>query len=232
MCGRYVIYETTSLAKRFGTAASMFKLSDSYNVAPGEFMPVIIETQQQARQVRTIELMKWGLVPQWAKEPGIGYKMINTRAETAFDKPSWRGPIKHHRCLIPAHGFYEWQRTGAAGAKATKQPYYIHPTDQELFAFAGLYDTWHDTAGNELWTFSICTTAANGDMSPIHDRMPVILSPDEEAAWLDPARQLRHDIEPLLHPYPEGHLTMHPVSTDVNVVRNDEERLIYPLNSE
>jgi putative SOS response-associated peptidase YedK len=233
MCGRYVIYETTKLADRFGAAPSMFKLTDSYNVAPGEFMPVVIRTEQQAKPVRTIELMKWGLVPQWAKDTNIGYKMINARAETAFDKPAWRGPVKYRRCLIPANGFYEWRKTGvaAAGAKTTKQPFFIHPTDQELFAFAGLYDTWHDAAGNELWTFSICTTEANKDMAPIHDRMPVILSPDEEAAWLDPARQDRESVGQLLHPYPDGRLAMHPVSTDVNTVRNDEERLIYPLNS-
>lgn len=226
MCGRYVIYETVNLTTRFGAAPSGFELHDSYNVAPGSMMPVVIHDAAE-RRIRTVELMRWGLVPFWAKDPAIGYKMINTRAESAFDKPAWRGPIKYRRCLVPAHGFYEWRRTDSR----TKQPFYIRPKDQGLFAFAGVYDTWTDkVTGSELWTFSICTTAPNKEMAAIHDRMPVILSPDEEAAWLDPAAQSREAIGPLLHPYPDGHLTMHPVSTEVNVVRNDDQHLIYPLN--
>jgi putative SOS response-associated peptidase YedK len=223
MCGRYTLYESGKLAGRFRTADSAFKLEDSYNVAPGQYMPVIIQSELG----RTVELMKWGLVPSWAKDTKIGYKMINARADTIFDKPAWRGPIKYRRCLVPAHGFYEWQRLDAK----TKHPYFIHPTDQELFAFAGVYETWHDRmTGSELWTFSIVTTEANRDMEGIHDRMPVILSPDEEADWLDPANQTRETIEPMLHPYPDGHITMHQVSTVVNTPKNNDKRLIYPID--
>lgn len=228
MCGRYTLYETDKIQERFGTAGPMFKLHDSYNVAPGQLMPVVVRAGEDKRSpVRTIELMKWGLIPHWAKDPKIGYRMINARAESVFEKPAWRGPIKYRRCLIPAHGFYEWQRTDSK----TKQPYFIRPEDQELFAFAGMYDTWTDPAGGELWSFTICTTNPNKEMRAIHDRMPVILSPDEEDGWLDPSHELRGDIEPYLHPYPDGRLQMHPVSTEVNVVHNNDSRLIYPLDS-
>jgi putative SOS response-associated peptidase YedK len=169
--------------------------------------------------------MKWGMVSQWAKDSAIGYKMINARAESVFDKPAWRGPVKYHRCLVPAHGFYEWQAMPTVG----KQPYYITPADQGLFAFAGLFDIWHDNQTNELWSFSICTTAANRDMAAIHDRMPVILAGNEEAQWLDPSRQNREAIEPLLHPYPEDNLKIVAVSSQVNTVKNNSQQLIYPL---
>jgi putative SOS response-associated peptidase YedK len=222
MCGRYVIYETEKLVKRFQTNQLAFNVQDSYNVAPGQFMPVIVESELG----RTIEVMKWGLVPQWAKDIKLGYKMINARAESIFEKPSWRGPIKYHRCLVPAHGFYEWQATSGIH----KQPYYITPTDQEVFAFAGLYDIWHDSHGNELWSFTICTTDANKEMSTIHERMPVILHGDEEAQWIDPKRQSRESIEPLLHAYPDDHLAIVPVSTDVNSVKHNDRHLIYPLS--
>lgn len=222
MCGRYTLYESGKLAGRFRTADPAFKLEDSYNIAPGQYMPVIMQSELG----RTVELMKWGLVPSWAKDTKIGYKMINARAESIFDKPAWRGPIKHHRCLVPAHGFYEWHHLDVK----TKQPYFIHPTDQELFAFASVYDIWHDrTTGSELRTFSIVTTEANADMTDIHDRMPVILSPEQESAWLDPANQTHETIEPLLHPYPDGHIAMHPVSTDVNTPKNNDRNLIYPI---
>ncbi len=135
------------------------------------------------RSDRTIESMQWGLVPKWAKEPNIGYKMINARSEGIFEKPSWRGPIKYQRCLVPANGFYEWRREASGRVKT---PYFIHPKDQGLFAFAGIYEIWHDPQGNELWSYAIITTTPNAEMTSVHDRMPVILHPDDWELWLDP----------------------------------------------
>lgn len=223
MCGRYTLYKTAQLAERFQTPRPAFVLKDSYNVAPGQFMPVIIQSEHG----RTIEVMKWGLVPSWAKDMNIGYKMINARAESVFEKPAWRGPIKYRRCLVPATGFYEWQRLAEP---RTKQPYFIHPKDRELFAFAGMYDVWHDHMGNELWSFTILTTGPNTEMASLHDRMPVILQHEDEAHWLDDTLP-QEAIQELLRPLPDNSLEMYPVSTDVNVVKNNENYLVYPINS-
>lgn len=227
MCGRYGFYRVDEFGDRFGVKPSVaFKVNDNYNAAPGQILPVIIESEAG----RTLEPMKWGLVPGWAKDINIGYKMINARAESLFEKPTWRGPAKYKRCLVPARGFYEWDKITEDG-KPKKQPYFIKPASQDLFAFAGLYDTWHDQAGNELWSYSIVTTAASKEMATIHDREPIILKPEDESLWLDATLQDRGAIEALLHMYPYGKLEMVAVSTDVNVVKNNDEHLIYPINS-
>lgn len=171
-----------------------------------------------------LELMRWGLVPQWAKDEKIGYKLINARSETVFDKPMWRSIITKSRCLVPANGFYEWQKRADG-----KQPYYIHPTDTDLFAFAGIWTRWQ-YEGRERHTYSILTTEPNREMVNIHDRMPVILHRDDEAQWL--AADTREDIEPLLRPYPDGHLDMYEVSKSVNVTSANDETLIGPVNSQ
>lgn len=225
MCGRYTLFKTSELEKRFNTRPPAFELHDSYSVAPGQILPVIMQSEHG----RTLEPMKWGLIPQWAKDPNIGYKMINARAEGIFDKPAWRGPIKYRRCLVPATGFYEWKRESG---ERTKQPYFIRPKDQELFAFAGIYETWHDATGNEIWSFSIITTEPNADMMVVHDRMPVILHPDDWDNWLEPSLQERGPIEELMRPYEDGELEIYEVSRDVNVVKNNEQKLIYPINSQ
>lgn len=226
MCGRYGFYRADEFAERFGTKKSDFDVPDNFNAAPGQMLPVIRETEQG----RVLEGMKWGLVPVWAKDVNIGYKMINARSETIFEKPAWRGPVKRHRCLVPARGFYEWQKLEKNG-KPTKQPYFIKPKDQDLFAFAGLYSTWHDSNGNELWTFTIVTTSANKEMAPIHDREPVILQPEDESLWLDPSVSDRLALEAVLRQYPDGKLEMVAVSSDVNVVKNNDDHLILPINS-
>ena len=173
--------------------------------------------------------MKWGLVPGWSKDPNIGYKLINARSESVFEKPMWRGVILHKRCLIPANGFYEWQKHEHAG-KTEKQPFYIHPKDTELFAFAGVWDEWHDAEGKKWKTYSILTTSPNKEMRAIHDRMPVILAPEDEDGWLE-ADDTRDNIEPFLRPYHDGGLEMFPVSTEVNAVKNNGKQLVYPLDS-
>jgi len=227
MCGRYTLHHKTSnVAKHFGVTGTLLDIPENYNAAPGQIMPVITEDDNGRR----LELMKWGLVPGWAKDPRIGYKLINARAETLFDKPVWRNLIRRRRCLIPADGFYEWQKV-TEGQKLVKQPFYVHPKQTELFAFAGVWDAWHDVEGMEWKTYSIITTDANAEMSTVHDRMPVILHPDDEAAWLAPAHNDdRSFIDSLLHPYDDGGLEMYEVSSEVNATRNNDKMLIYPLN--
>jgi putative SOS response-associated peptidase YedK len=225
MCGRYTLFETDKLTGRFQAVGTSDDLRDNYNVAPGQFMPVVTPNAEGKNE---LTVMKWGMVPVWAKDDKVGYKLINARSEEAFDKPTWRGPLKSHRCLIPATGFYEWRKTDGK----TKQPFFIRPADQELFAFAGIYSTWKSPEGFELQSYSIMTTAPNREMAAIHDRMPVILHPEDEDSWLLSSPNDRGAIEALLRPYEDGKLLMHEVSSDVNVVRNNDKVLIYPLNSQ
>ena len=222
MCGRYTLFKTSDLPNRFGLSSQVGSIHANYNVAPGQFMPVIVSEDGTA----AIRIMKWGLVPIWAKDSNIGYKLINARAESIFEKPMWKGSVLHKRCLVPSNGFYEWKATDSKD----KQPYFIKPNDQELFAFAGIYSTWKQVDGQELQTFSIITTETNKDMATIHDRMPVILHPEDEAVWLEPSSESRDDIEPLLRPYEDGGLEMYKVSRDVNSPKHNEERLIYHLD--
>jgi putative SOS response-associated peptidase YedK len=164
-------------------------------------------------------MMRWGLVPIWAKDMKIGYKLINARAETVFDKPMWRNVIKRKRALIPASGFYEWKKDDQAG-KPHKTPYYIHPKTMELFAFAGLWEVWHDAEGKEWKTYTIITTEPNKEMSGLHDRMPVILHPEDELPWLR-AGDTKEDIEKFLLPYEDNGLEIYEVSDEVNSPQNN-----------
>ncbi|HET9098732.1 MAG TPA: SOS response-associated peptidase [Candidatus Saccharimonadales bacterium] len=227
MCGRYGFYKVDEFGERFGVKPPAFTIKDNYNAAPGQILPVIMQSEYG----KTLEPMKWGMIPAWAKDDRIGYKMINARSETLFEKSAWRGPIKYHRCLVPARGFYEWDKIQIDG-KAAKQPYYIRPEGQDLFVFAGVFDTWHDLQGNEIWSYAIVTTRANKEMSAIHDRQPVILKPRDEALWLEPSLQDRGAIEDILRSYDDVKWNMVEVSRDVNVIRNNDERLIYPINSQ
>jgi putative SOS response-associated peptidase YedK len=220
MCGRYGLYDVNEFSGRFNTVPpEPDVLRPNWNAAPGQFMPVVTAGTESGGE-RQIELMKWGLVPFWAKDAGIGYKMI---------KPAWREPIRHHRCLIPANGFYEWRHEAG---KKTKQPYFIHPADQPLFAFAGIYSIWKTPDGETMPTYSIMTTSPNAEMTAIHDRMPVILHPETEGFWLDPAVDDRGLLAELLQPYPDHKLELYEVSPDVNFVRNNDGRLIEPINSQ
>jgi putative SOS response-associated peptidase YedK len=201
MCGRYALHSHPDVV------ALLFGLSEvpawraRYNIAPAS--QVLIVRQGGAA------LVKWGLVPHWAKDAASGAKLNNARAETAAAKPSFRDAFRKRRCLIPANGFFEWQRSASR-----KQPYYIHPAHGELFAFAGLWEAWRD-----LETCAILTTAANTVMHPIHDRMPVILGRPQFRDWLAGAQVP-------LGPCPDGWLLAHPVGRAVNYSRNDGPELI------
>ena len=223
MCGRFS--QKTNL-KKFAaklniTGSRIPELIPRYNIAPSQEVAVII--QEKGAQP-AIELLKWGLVPSWAKDPAIGNSMINARAETLAIKPSFRGPLRKQRCLIPADGFYEWKKEGRS-----KTPYYIHLKSGQPFAFAGLWSHWRGPDGRELRSFTIITTGPNDLIRSIHDRMPVILSEDAEKYWLDPAQDNSKDILSALSPYPAGELEAYPVSTLVNSPANDRPECIAPV---
>lgn len=214
MCGRYVLYDLETLRLKYGLPPSADTLPN-FNAAPTQSMPVITEGG--------IEMMRWGLIPRWAKDERMGYRLINARSESVFDKPIWKSAVLNRRCLVPANGFYEWQKRPGG-----KQPFYIHPKDQQLFMFAGIWEAWQH--GDREWhTYSILTTAPNKEMTVIHNRMPVILHEEDQAQWL--GADSREDLEPLLVPYTNHHLEMFEVSKSVNVVKFNDNRLIMPINS-
>lgn len=218
MCGRYAVIETQKLNDRFRTNSNLPLLKPTYNAAPGQELPVVVNQGNNA-----LSLMKWGLVPFWAKDPAIGYKMINARSETLKDKPSFRKALISQRCLIPASGFYEWQKQGS-----TKIPFYIRIPNSPLFAMAGLYDIWKDTSGRELKTYTIITTEPNSLLAPIHNRMPVILEKEKEEIWLNPNQPDVNMLLSLLKPYPQKDMEAYPVSLLVNKPENNYQELIKP----
>lgn len=221
MCGRYTVYQTDKIKERFDVDSVPGDLRPNYNVAPGQDLPVVVEDK-----TRHLKVMRWGLIPFWAKDQKIGYKLINARSETIFEKPMWKGAVTKHRCLVPANGFYEWKKLDGKD----KQPFYIRPKDQELFAFAGITSSWTDKeTGEVIDSYSIITTSPNKEMRKIHDRMPVILKPSDESHWLDASLDKPEAIDDFLHPYKDGGLEMYEVSRDVNTPRNNSEELLYPV---
>jgi putative SOS response-associated peptidase YedK len=197
-----------------------------YNIAPAQMIEVVFEPEA----VRILAQLKWGLVPSWAKDSDIGSRMINARAESLTEKPSFREAFKKRRCVIPATGFYEWQKKGSAGG--AKQPFYFYLKEKEVFGFAGLWEEWIDKeSGDVLETCTIITTEANEVLKPVHDRMPVILKADDYDRWLDPKENDTDSLQKLLAPYPAGEMTSHAVSKSVNIPDADSPELIEPLNS-
>lgn len=184
------MFDSNELEEEFGIKPILVDWLPSENISPGEGVPVITDATN-----RELKIMRWGLVPPWAKDPAIGFKTMNARAETVNVKPSFRNAFARRRCLIPASGFYEWLDTGAR-----KQPYKFKLRYQKIFAFAGLWENWQDHNGNELTTCAIITTMPNQVVAEIHDRMPVILDKDHYWAWLDD-RPLP-ELQAMLVPYP------------------------------
>jgi putative SOS response-associated peptidase YedK len=219
MCGRYTLASPTErLAEEFGVDAASIELAPNYNVAPTQQVAAVVDEGGQRR----LEVLRWGLIPPWADDPGIGSRMINARSETAPGKPSFRRAFRERRCLIPADGFYEWQRTNGA-----KQPYYIHMEEGRPFAFAGLWESWSKGGEGEVRTCTILTTGANALVGEVHDRMPVILARDAYDVWLDPASE-RDELTGLLAPYPVDEMEAYPVSRFVNSPSNNDPRCIEP----
>jgi putative SOS response-associated peptidase YedK len=223
MCGRYRLSRRKQVVEEyFDTVSGEEVWNPRYNIAPTQPIPVI--RQNPKEPVRELSLMRWGLVPSWAKDLSGAARMINARAETASTKPAFRDALTSRRCLIPADGFYEWTRAGK-----TKQPYCFEVNDGELFAFAGIWDRWKDATGKWLETCSILTTTPNALTSAVHDRMPVILDPDGFDLWLDPAMSNISEISELLKPFDAGLMRCYPVSTRINHVANDDEDCSKPV---
>ncbi len=217
MCGRYMIVDHIGISERFQVRHIPFTLFPTYNAAPTQLLPVVMQRDED----RELNLLRWGLIPRWHKSgPGKTPEPINARAETLLEKPMFRSLVKSKRCLVPANGFYEWRRNGGV-----KQPFYIHPTNQNTFAFAGLYDETPGEDGELVGSYAIITTGPNAVMAGIHDRMPVILQREDEAEWLDPTLT-DPGIVTLLQPYPAEVMEATEVSTAVNNTRNNGPDLI------
>jgi putative SOS response-associated peptidase YedK len=216
MCGRYRLSRRKQLVEEyFDSAPWDDDWIPRYNVAPTQAVPVI--RQNPKEPIRELSLMKWGLVPHWAKDSSGAAGMINARSETAATKPAFRDPLRFGRCLVPADGFYEWQPRGSA-----KQPFCFEVNDGELFAFAGLWDRWKNPSGEWVKTCSILTTTPNAVTSAVHDRMPVILDPDGYDVWLDPGMTDVQIVAELLKPCDARTMRCYPVSSRVNRVANDD----------
>jgi putative SOS response-associated peptidase YedK len=202
MCGRFTLDPTTKLYERF-QIQNWLEIKARFNIAPTQDVPVIIRNSPNR-----IVMMRWGLIPHWAKDESIGTKMINARAETITEKPSFKRLLPSKRCIVPASGYYEWQAT-----ETGKQPYYIHAEDGEYLPFAGLYDIWKNPEGEEIYSFTIITTEPTVNLQAIHNRMPVILEPKVEEVWLNPDVTDPGELTPLLHPYAVRALDFYPVSS-------------------
>ena len=222
MCGRYRLSRRKEIIEQyFGSAPWDDDWEPRYNIAPTQAVPVI--RQHPKEPVRKLSLMRWGLIPHWAKDSSGPAGMINARAETASTKPAFRDPLKFRRCLIPADGFYEWRKGGAS-----KQPFCFEVHDGELFAFAGLWDGWKDASGTWIKTCTILTTTPNAVAATVHDRMPVILDPDSYDVWLDPGIVDAQVVSELLKPCNACVMRSYPVSTRINHVANDDAECSQP----
>lgn len=221
MCGRfYLDADIKALVDFFEINQEQFDLPEilpRYNIAPSQ---QIAACRANSEGQRELALLRWGLIPHWAKEEKIGYKMINARAETVAEKPAYREAFKRRRCLIPATGFYEWKAEDKG-----KQPYNIHRRDGRLFAFAGLWEHWQGQEGEPVGSCTIIVGPPNDLVAKIHDRMPVVLTPDDFSPWLD-AGAAAEGLLPLLIPAPAGEWESYPISKAVNKPANDGPELI------
>jgi putative SOS response-associated peptidase YedK len=224
MCGRFAQKsDPKRLAGQFGVAEAP-AAEARYNVAPTQTILCV----REGGDGREMTFFKWGLVPSWAKDPSTGARLINARSETVAERPAFREAFRRRRCIIPADGFYEWRRAGGR-----KQPHFFRMKDDAPFGFAGLWDRWEGEDGRVLDSCTILTTEANEVVRPVHDRMPVILSPADYALWLEQDARKRDLLAELLRPYPASEMTSHPVSPAVNSPRSQGAELIEraPLNS-
>ncbi len=222
MCGRYTLKEDKKKLEEWFEAMpeGLEDFGPNFNVAPSQRMPVVGENRKGRR---SLQPFRWGLIPFWADEQKVSYSMINARGETLDTKTSFKEPFERYRCLIPANGFYEWK-----GEKGNKTPFYIYPTHEPLFAFAGLYNVWESPEGERIPTYTIVTTDANKKMEELHDRMPVILLKEEWKEWLDPDNHDTSALKELIRPFPGDAMDFHPVSRAVNNVRNNSPGLLKP----
>lgn len=217
MCGRFAqSSDPNRLAKEFKVAETP-QAEARYNVAPTQNILGV----REGADGREMTFLKWGLVPSWAKDASIGVRLINARSETVAEKPAFRDAFKKRRCIIPADGFYEWQRT-----EGRKQPFFFHMLDERPFGFAGLWERWEGVGGQAINSCTILTTDANEVLQPVHDRMPVILHPDDYSLWLEGDERERGLLAELLRPYSAEEMVGYLVSTAINSPRNQGAGLI------
>lgn len=269
MCGRYAASRNPDeLVEIFEvdpaqTGKGVEELGPDYNVAPTKKLYAVVErssdkSDKSAQSMkasrstessdaaedeirRQLRVVRWGLVPSWAKDPSIGSKMINARMETVAEKPAYKRAFARRRCLLPADGYFEWYSPTSSeapkgrGGKPLKQPYFICPRDGGVLAMAGLYEIWHDKSRLDddefawLWTATVLTTTAEDSVGRIHDRMPLFVEPAQWSRWLDPQLDDLEEVSTLLVPAAPGQLQAYPVSTAVNSVRNNGPELVEPL---
>jgi putative SOS response-associated peptidase YedK len=245
MCGRYASARNRmELLEEFSVQRDRVTepLAPDYNVAPTKPVYAVLaradrdQPDGDARAVaRELRVVRWGLVPSWAKDVSIGSRMINARAETLSEKPAYRRAFAKRRCLLPADGYYEWQVSPGEGKKVVKQPFFIHRSDGGTLAFAGLYELWRDQSLPDgdpdawLWSATIVTTSAPDKLGKIHDRMPMVIAPASWSDWLDPENSDVSDLRALLAPAVAGDLDSYPVSTAVNSVRHNGPELVDPV---
>lgn len=234
MCGRYAsTTSSTDLAAAFAAIdATDGGVRPDYNVAPTRQVPTVLirsskdDKAGEEQEQRLVKLMKWGLIPSWAKTASIGSKMINARSETLAEKPSYKRAFAKRRCLIPADGYYEWTTL----EDGTKQPYFHKPADGSLFVMAGLYEIWKDPEEEDpdarVWSCTVITTTAADDVGHIHDRSPMVLDQSDWERWLDPSFNDLEKLATLMKPAVAGKLEIWPVSKDVNSVKNNKPELL------
>ncbi len=218
MCGRFALFSTKWVIGEEFEVIELDELEPRYNVAPMQDVAAVVLSDGK----RAIETFRWGLVPHWAKDEKLGSRMINARAETLAEKPSFRDAFANRRCLIPADGFYEWRKSG------TRNPVFFSMSDGKPFGLAGLWETWNPPSGGELKTCTIITTSPNDMVKGVHDRMPAIIPRKDRSAWLDPDTNV-NDLQSLLSPFRAGDMESTDVTKLVNDLRNDDEDLIKPV---
>lgn len=223
MCGRYVIASSPEALRRLFGYSEQPNFPPRYNVAPTQPVPVVM----LENGTRHFQLMRWGFLPSWVKDPRTFALVINARAETILEKPSFRNAIKRRRCLLPADGYYEWQAT-----PTRKRPFFIRRRDGQPVAFAGVAETWTGPNGEEVDTVAIVTAAASPEMASLHDRVPVTIDPPDFDRWLDGSMTEAEDAMAMLVAPPRGTFVWHEVSTAVNRVANDSADLILPCSEE
>ena len=215
MCGRFTLSvnsKTIQLEFPWLTLPTQ-EIEPKFNIAPGQPIALIPNDGK-----KTLDFFTWGLIPHWAKDPKIGYKMINARSETLAEKPSFRNALKRRRCLILTNGFYEWKKLDG---DTRKTPHYIFMKSNKLFAFGGLWEEWHSPDGSIIKSTTIITTESNDKISVLHKRMPVIIKPEDYDLWLSEEDQEYKDVNHLFEAYPEDEFLYHPVSRFVNKPAND-----------
>ncbi|MBG1266079.1 SOS response-associated peptidase [Nostoc sp. WHI] len=241
MCGRFTLNQSAAALAQVFHVQEVQDLAAEYNIAPTRMVATVLQNPESEK--REFKQLHWGLIPSWAKDSRMGVKLINARAETVAEKPAFRSAFKHRRCLVLADGFYEWQRQ-----QGKKQPFYFRLQDGQPFGFAGLWERWRclrqpvrvasptgeagTPANEEIISCTILTTAANELLQPIHERMPVILEPQDYDLWLDSQVQTPQILQQLLRPYPAPAMTAYPVSTLVNNSRHNSPQCIIPLSDQ